>query len=132
VRARGEPLDYLWWLVSRAAGVIALLLISLAVLIGLAMASRVLCRPGLKRGVARLHEHVALTALIAIAAHGLSLLGDHWLRPGVDGIAVPFALHYRPQFTGLGIVGGYLVLLLGPAFTYGAGSALADGEAFTA
>jgi sulfoxide reductase heme-binding subunit YedZ len=111
-----DPGRYLWWLVSRASGILALALISLSVLLGLAMAARVLSRPGRKRLVARLHKHVALVALVAIAVHGLALLGDGWLKPGWRGIAVPFALGYRPQFTGLGIIAGYLALLLGPSF----------------
>src|SRR5581483_11686966 len=106
----------MWWLVSRASGIVALALVSLSVVIGLAMATKVIRRPGLKRACVRLHEHVALIALLAIAVHGLALLGDRWLRPGLRGIAVPFAISYRPQFTGLGIIAGYLALLLGPSF----------------
>ena len=63
-----------------------------------------------------MHEHVALIALVAIGLHGASLLGDHWLKPGLRGITVPFAMSYRPQFTGVGIIAGYLALLLGPSF----------------
>jgi sulfoxide reductase heme-binding subunit YedZ len=111
-----EPIHLIWWLISRASGIVALVLISLSVLMGLAMAARVLGRPALKRAVARLHEHVALVALVAIAAHGLALLGDRWLKPGWRGIAVPFAMSYRPTFTGLGIIAGYLAVLLGPSF----------------
>lgn len=116
MKPRAEPLAYLWWLVSRASGVVALLLISLSVLMGLAMANKLLSRRGLKRTVVRLHEHVALTALLAIVVHGLSLLGDHWLKPGWSGVTVPFATAYRPHYTGLGIIGGYLAALLGPSF----------------
>ena len=110
------PLHYLPWLISRASGVIALALVSLSVSLGLAMATGSLRRPGLKRKAARLHEHLALCALGAIALHGLALLGDGWLRPGLRGITVPFALHYRPIYTGLGIIAGYLAVLLGPSF----------------
>ncbi|MDX6678840.1 MAG: hypothetical protein QOE31_2892, partial [Solirubrobacteraceae bacterium] len=39
--------------------------------------------------------------------HALALLGDAWLRPGLSGIAVPFAGSYRPLWTGLGIIAGY-------------------------
>jgi methionine sulfoxide reductase heme-binding subunit len=113
---RSRPLDYVWWLVSDASGIVALLLISLSVVMGLAMAARVLKRPNVRRASARLHEHTALAALAAIAAHGLALLGDHWLRPGWRGITVPFALSYRPGFTGIGIIAGYIAVLLGPSF----------------
>jgi methionine sulfoxide reductase heme-binding subunit len=110
------PLTELWWLVSRASGILALVLISVSVLMGLAMAAKVLRAPRAKRLVVTLHEHVALTALLAIGLHGAALLGDHWLKPGLTGITVPFALNYRPQFTGVGMIGGYLALLLGPSF----------------
>ena len=112
----GSPLHYLWWLVSRASAVVALVLISLAVLLGLTMAAGVLRRKGLKRSVARIHEHLALIALVAIGIHGLALLGDGWLRPGLRDIAVPFTISYRPLFTGLGIIAGYLAVLVGPSF----------------
>lgn len=116
MKAHTEPINYLWWLVSRASGIVALVLISLSVLMGLTMATKVLGRPKLKRSIAKLHEHVALTALLAIGTHGLSLLGDHWLKPGWSGITVPFAMGYRTLFTGSGIIGGYLAVLLGPSF----------------
>ncbi len=110
------PLHLIWWLVSRASGIVALVLISLSVLMGLAMAARAIRRPAIKRAVARLHEHIALISIVAIAIHGAALLGDHWLNPGWRGITIPFALSYRPAFTGLGIIAGYLTVLLGPSF----------------
>jgi methionine sulfoxide reductase heme-binding subunit len=105
-----------WWLVSRASGVVALVLVSLSVLIGLAMAAKLFNKPGRKRALVRWHEYLALIALVAIATHGLALLGDGWLKPGLRGISVPFALGYRPGFTGIGIIAGYLAVLLGPSF----------------
>jgi sulfoxide reductase heme-binding subunit YedZ len=111
-----QPLHVFWWLVSRASGVLALVLITLSVLMGLSMAARVLKPGGLKRVLARLHEHVALSALAAIGVHGLALLGDKWLNPGLRGIALPFALSYKPAFTGVGVIAGYLAVLVGPSF----------------
>jgi sulfoxide reductase heme-binding subunit YedZ len=63
-----------------------------------------------------IHEQTAVTALAAIAVHGLTLLGDPWLNPGPAGISVPFIMSYRPVWTGLGIVAGYLGALLGLTF----------------
>jgi methionine sulfoxide reductase heme-binding subunit len=111
-----SPLRYLWWLVSDASGIVALVLVSVSVLLGLAMAARAISNPQRRRSAARLHEHLALAALAAVAAHGLALLGDQWLKPGWRGIAVPFALSYKPAFTGIGIVAGYLAMLVGPTF----------------
>jgi sulfoxide reductase heme-binding subunit YedZ len=112
---RAQPTHVIWWLISRASGIVAVILISLSVLMGLVMAARLL-RPVHKRAVVHLHEYVAILSLVAIAVHGLTLLGDTWLKPGLTGITVPFALGYRPVWTGLGLIAGYLALLLGPTF----------------
>jgi methionine sulfoxide reductase heme-binding subunit len=111
-----DPLEYAWWLASRASGVVALVLIALSVAIGLAMASKAFRRPGLPRKLIAVHEHAALAALVAIAVHGITLLGDSWLNPGPLGIAVPFVMDHEPLFTGLGIIGGYLAAILGLTF----------------
>jgi len=111
-----QPLEVIWWLVSRASGIVALVLISATVLLGVAMAARALRASALKRAGARLHEHLALLALAAIGLHGAALLDDRWLKPGWRGITIPFVLSYRPQFTGAGIIAGYLALLVGPSF----------------
>jgi sulfoxide reductase heme-binding subunit YedZ len=111
-----DPMDYGWWLASRASGLVALALITLSVGIGLAMAGRAFQRPGLARKLMAVHEHAALAGLIAIAVHAIALLGDTWLNPGPAGIAVPFVMDYEPVFTGLGIVGGYLAAALGLSF----------------
>ena len=105
-----------WWLASRASGLVALVLVTVSVGLGLTMAGKVMRRPGLSRKLMALHEHTALAGLVAIALHGITLLGDPWLNPGVAGVTVPFAMGYRPLATGLGIIAGYLAALLGLSF----------------
>lgn len=107
-----QPSEHLWWLAGRASGFVALLLITASVLIGLAMASKLFRRPGLPRVLASLHEQLAVAGLIAIGAHGVTLLGDPWLDPGLSGISLPFAIDYRPAFVAAGIAGGYLAAAL--------------------
>lgn len=112
-----DPMDYAWWLAGRASGLVALALITLSVGLGLAMAGRSLRgRLGLARTLMAVHEHAALAGLVAIAVHGITLLGDAWLHPGPVGIAVPFVMDHEPLWTGLGIVGGYLAAALGLSF----------------
>lgn len=111
-----DPANYPWWLAARSAGIVAFVLITTAVILGLLMASKMARKPGLKRNLVKVHEQVALAALVAIGAHGVLLLGDAWLKPGIIGITIPFTLEYRPVWTGLGILAGYLALILGPTF----------------
>jgi sulfoxide reductase heme-binding subunit YedZ len=72
--------------------------------------------PGTAKLLRPWHERLALAALACIGAHGLLLLFDGWLRPGLTGILVPFTLGYRPMWTGLGIIGGYLIACLSLSF----------------
>jgi methionine sulfoxide reductase heme-binding subunit len=110
------PIDYGWWLASRTSAIIAFGLVAASVGIGLAMAGRVARRPGLAPRLRAVHEHCALVALLLVAVHAATLLGDRWLHPGLRGIAVPFAMSYRPLATGLGILAAYLAAALGLSF----------------
>ena len=105
-----------WWLASRASGLVALVLVTVSVFLGLTMAGKVMRRPGLSKKLMAIHEQTALAGLVAIAVHGIALLGDPWLHPGVSGIAVPFAMSFKTAFTGLGVIGGYLAALLGLSY----------------
>lgn len=109
-----DPLEHGWWLASRAAGIVALLAIAISVGIGLSMAGRI--APKRARALMAAHQQSALIGLVAIAVHGITLLGDKWLHPGVAGISVPFHMEYEPVYTGLGIIGGYLAAALGLSF----------------
>lgn len=109
------PSHYVWWLAGRSAGVVALLFLTASVLLGLAMAARAIPARSRRDAVA-LHEHLALIALASVGAHGLLLALDPWLKAGARGVLVPFALGYRPLWTGLGVLGGYLAAALGLSF----------------
>ena len=63
-----------------------------------------------------MHEHLALAALVALAVHAITLLGDEWLNPGALGLLVPFAMDHEPFFPGLGVLAAYLAALLGLSF----------------
>jgi len=109
---RIDPTQHIWWLMSRASGIVALGLIAVSVMLGLTMANKLVRGPRM----AGLHEQLSLAGLVAVAVHGVTLLGDPWLHPGLSGIAVPFQMGYRTAFTGLGIIGGYLAAALGLSF----------------
>lgn len=111
-----DPGQHLFWLASRSLGVAALVLVSLSVGLGLALSGRLVRRPGAPATLKALHEAIALSSLVAIAGHGLLLLGDSYLRPGLSGIALPFALASQPAWTGIGIIAGWLAAIIGLSF----------------
>jgi sulfoxide reductase heme-binding subunit YedZ len=105
----------LFWITSRAAGTAALLLASLAVCLGLLMSTRLLKRfggPDLRVA----HEALSLATLVAIAVHGLALLGDHFLHPSLADISIPFVSGYKTGWTTLGIVSGWALAALGLSY----------------
>jgi sulfoxide reductase heme-binding subunit YedZ len=111
-----DPGQHVFWLTSRATGIVAMVLVSLGVTLGLLLSGRILRQPGASARLKTMHEAVTLTGLGAITLHGLLLLGDGYLRPGLAGIALPFALRSQPVWTGLGIIGGWLGLALGLSY----------------
>jgi methionine sulfoxide reductase heme-binding subunit len=111
-----DPTPHLFWLASRALGIAALVLLGLAVALGLGLAGRIARAPGAPGRLKQLHEAVAVTAIGAIVAHGLVLLGDGYLRPSLEDIALPFAMAKQPAWTGVGIIGGWIALISGLSF----------------
>lgn len=105
---------HLFWITSRAAGGAALLLASASIAVGLTMSSK--RRDSNKRDLRAIHEALSLTTLAMVALHGASLLGDAFLNPGLTGIAIPFAGAYRPLWTGIGIIAGYGLAILGLSY----------------
>ena len=108
-----DPGQHVWWLASRSVGVVALVLVSLSVALGLSMSGRLVRGPGVAARLKTVHEALALSGLLAIVLHGLP---DPYLHPGIAGITVPFALSTRPAWTAAGIVGGWLAAIITVSF----------------
>lgn len=105
---------HLFWITSRAAGIVALVLASLAVSMGLVMSLKLMRRHG--PDLLAVHEILSLSALGAIVVHGASLLGDGYLHPSVLDITVPFVSSYMTVWTSLGIIAGWGLALLGLSY----------------
>jgi sulfoxide reductase heme-binding subunit YedZ len=106
---------HLFWITSRAAGTVALLAASVAVSLGLLMGTQFAKR--FRAGDLRIvHETLSLATMVAIAIHGLSLVGDSYLHPSLLDISVPFVSGYRTGWTSIGIVSGWALVALGLSY----------------
>jgi len=105
---------HVFWITSRAAGVVALLAASVSVSVGLTMGGRFLRRA--QRLLRPLHEALSLAALSALALHALSLLGDAYLHPSLADLTIPFASSFRQPWLAIGIVAGWASALLGLSY----------------
>jgi sulfoxide reductase heme-binding subunit YedZ len=111
VTSATDPFDHVFWLASRSAGVLAWLALSASMIMGLSMATKVAPRAMAPR-LRVAHERTALVALGAIAAHGLLLLFDAYLRPSLLELVVPFGVDRARLWTGLGTIAGYITAAL--------------------
>ena len=105
---------HLFWITSRAAGIVALVLASLAVSAGLLMSTKLLRKR--RTDVLAGHEILSLATIVAVVVHGATLLGDQYLRPTVADLAIPFVSGYRTGWTTLGIVAGWGLAALGLSY----------------
>lgn len=112
----GSATQQAFWFASRSFGIVAMFMLGISVAVGLAMAGRLARRPGLNAKLRRFHEASTLVTLGLIAGHAGLLIFDSYLRPGLAGITLPFAMSYRPLFTGIGIIAGWLAAILGLSF----------------
>ncbi|MGA2008906.1 MAG: ferric reductase-like transmembrane domain-containing protein [Solirubrobacteraceae bacterium] len=105
---------HLFWITSRAAGIAALVLASLAVSLGLLMSTKLLRKRG--PDLLATHEALSLATIVAIVVHGVALLGDQYLHPSIADIAIPFVSGYKTFWTSTGIIAGWGLALLGLSY----------------
>jgi sulfoxide reductase heme-binding subunit YedZ len=106
--------EHLFWITSRAAGILALLLATAGVSVGLLMGGRLIGRRGPDLRVA--HEALSLATMAAIVVHAGALLGDGFMSPGLLDITVPFVNSFNRWWTTLGIFCGWATLILGLSY----------------
>ena len=97
-----------FWYLSRGTGVVSLLLLTAAVVLGVAGPLR--ARPRVL--LAGLHRSIPLLAIAFVAAHVLTTVADGYAPIGVKDAFLPFLSPYRPVWLGLGTVAFDLLLAL--------------------
>jgi sulfoxide reductase heme-binding subunit YedZ len=106
--------EHLLWIISRGAGIAALLLSSGGVALGLMMSGRL--AKSWAKDLRPLHEALSLATLAALILHAVALLGDTYLSPSLADITIPFVFAFEPFWTGMGIIAGWLLVVLGLSF----------------
>jgi sulfoxide reductase heme-binding subunit YedZ len=96
--------DPTFWIAARATGLVAYLLLTCSVVAGLVLKSRPFGTRLKPAVVTDLHRFLALLGLGAIALHGLALTLDRAVPLHWTALFVPGQSHYRPLWTGVGVV----------------------------
>jgi hypothetical protein len=104
-----NPVD---WYLIRASGIVAYILLTGAVAIGIGLAGRERLERWPRFALTDVHRFVGMLVGLFVALHVVTLAIDAFLPFSVGQIVVPFAASYRPVWTALGIVGAELLLAL--------------------
>jgi predicted ferric reductase len=102
------------WNIARAGGFTAYILLTLAVVVGLALSTQLQSPSRWPRLInSELHNFLTLLSTIFMVVHVLAVWIDPFTRFGWNEIFIPFASHYRPVWMALGIVALYLGIAIG-------------------
>jgi methionine sulfoxide reductase heme-binding subunit len=110
-----NPVD---WYAARAGGVVAYILLTSVVVLGLTMAGKKKLRVWPRFAVEDVHRFGGLLVGTFVSIHVLAIAIDAFLPFSLQSIVVPFISAYRPLWVGLGIVAAELLLALAVANHY--------------
>lgn len=102
----------IWWYVTRAAGIIAYLLLWLSTAWGLAVPAKLLDRVLQRWATFDFHQFISLLAIGFMGLHILVLMLDRYLPFTAAQVLIPFIAPYRPLWVGIGVISFYLILLV--------------------
>jgi predicted ferric reductase len=104
--------EQFWWFVARASGMVAWALITLALVWGVLLATRVL-KPHDKPGwLLDLHRWLGTLAVGFLAVHLAALVADNYVTFTLLDLAVPFGSSYQRFAVGLGVLAMYMVVVV--------------------
>ena len=99
-----------YWYLTRASSAVALILLTLSVVIGIAAIGRVRSRNWPRFAIDGIHRSASLLALAFLAVHIVTAVLDSFAPISLLDAIVPFEGVYRPLWLGLGAVAFDLVL----------------------
>jgi predicted ferric reductase len=105
-----------WWYVTRAAGLLAYLLLWLSTAWGLAVPSRLLTPLLEQAHTFEFHQSLSLLSIGFGLLHVLVLMFDRYMPYSAWQVLIPFLSPYRPLWVGIGVIALYLILLVTATF----------------
>ncbi len=100
------------WLVTRAAALVAYLLLFLVIILGTGMTSGYVYKYLSPVQAWIIHKYLSLALGVTLITHISALLFDKFINFGWSDILIPFASSFKPLFLSLGIAGFYLLLII--------------------
>ncbi len=101
-----------YWYLTRSTGAVALLLLTLSVVIGIAAVGRLRTGAWPRFAIDELHRSSSLFAFVFLLIHIATSVMDSFAPISLTDAVIPFAGTYRPLWLGLGAVSFDMVLAL--------------------
>jgi sulfoxide reductase heme-binding subunit YedZ len=102
----------LLWYLSRATGVVCLVLLTLSVLLGVTASTRLASATWPRFVTQGLHRNVSLFVVVLLAGHVAVVVIDDYVPIHPIDAVLPFRAAYRPFWLGLGVVAVDVLLAL--------------------
>jgi methionine sulfoxide reductase heme-binding subunit len=98
------------WYATRASGLVALILLTVTMVLGLVTTTRARARnwPGFAQQ--ELHRRISMIAVVFVAIHVLTSVLDTFVHIGWAAIVIPFTSHYATFWVGVGTISLDLML----------------------
>jgi sulfoxide reductase heme-binding subunit YedZ len=110
--------EQFWWFVARSSGMVAWALITLALVWGVLLATRVL-KPYDKPGwLLDLHRWLGALTVGFVAVHLVALVADNYVTFTLLDLVVPFGSDYQRFAVGLGVLAMYLLIVVQVSSVY--------------
>jgi methionine sulfoxide reductase heme-binding subunit len=100
------------WYLTRASGVVSLLLLTAGLVIGVLGSVRWKSERWPRFAVVAIHRNLTLFAIAFVGLHVVTTIIDGYAPVGLKDAVIPFVSRYRPIWTGLGAVAFDLLLAL--------------------
>ncbi len=109
--------DPTFWLLARASGLTAYVLLTASVLAGLVLKSKPFGRALKAASVTDVHRFLSLVGLGMLALHGVALTLDGTVKMPLAALLVPGLSPYRPLAVSLGVLTAELMALIVVSFS---------------
>ena len=100
------------WYFSRATGMVALVLLTAIIVLGVLSPLRVSSELWPRFAIGTLHRDISLLALLVIAIHVITIVMDSYVKVPLTAAIVPFGSSYKPFWTGIGALAFDLMIAL--------------------
>jgi predicted ferric reductase len=100
------------WYFSRATGIVALVLLTAVIVLGVLGPMRVSTELWPRFAIRTVHRDVSLLALVVIAVHVVTIVADAYVKVPLSAAILPWGSSFDPFWTGLGALSFDLLIAL--------------------